>query len=146
MIALVENSASFPGYPSTLAGNQAGNLMLWSWPAYLNSVGCYWPNPNELPGQPGYAGSYPLPQFGTTPMQANPNLAQSYHPGAMNVSLMDGSVRTISQDITQSGDMDSRPQPGPRHASQSRLVTNRCCGHCGGYTLSASGYALKWHV
>jgi prepilin-type N-terminal cleavage/methylation domain-containing protein len=100
-IALVENSASFPGYPSTLAGNQAGNLMLWSWPAYLNSVGCYWPNPCELPGQPNYPGSYPLPQFGTTPMQANPNLAQSYHPGVMNVSLMDGSVRTISQDITQ---------------------------------------------
>jgi len=101
-IALMEDSASFPGYPQV--DPQSGtyeNLMLWSWPAYLNSVGCYWPNGDELPGQPNYQQYYPLPQFNILPMDANPNLCQSYHPGLMNISLLDGSVRSISQDITQ---------------------------------------------
>jgi len=101
-IALMEDSASFPGFPAV--DPQSGtfeNLMLWSWPAYLNSVGCYWPNGDELPGQPNYIGSYPLPQFNITPMQADPNLCQCYHPGVMNISMMDGSVRIISQDLTQ---------------------------------------------
>jgi prepilin-type processing-associated H-X9-DG protein len=101
-IGLMENSASFPGYPAI--DPQTGtyeNLMLWSWPAYPNSVGCYWPNPDELPGQKNYTGTYPLPQFNITPMQANPNLAQSYHPGHMNLAMMDGSVHVISDSITQ---------------------------------------------
>jgi type II secretory pathway pseudopilin PulG len=101
-IALMEDSASFPGYPAV--DPQSGtfeNLMLWAWPAYTNSVGCYWPNGDELPGQPNYAGSYPLPQIGVSPMQADPNLAQSYHPGVMNLSLMDGSVRVITANLTQ---------------------------------------------
>ena len=101
-IGLMEDSASFPGYPAV--DPQSGtfeNLMLWSYPAYLNTVGCYWPNPDELPGQPNYAGSYPLPQFNITPMQANPNLAQSYHSGIMNVAMMDGSVRAIFESLTQ---------------------------------------------
>jgi prepilin-type N-terminal cleavage/methylation domain-containing protein/prepilin-type processing-associated H-X9-DG protein len=101
-IAMMEDSGSFPGYPNV--DPQSGtyeNLMLWSWPAYLNSVGCYWPNGDELPGQPNYLGYYSLPQFNITPMTANPNLAQSYHPGVMNVSMMDGSVRVIADSITQ---------------------------------------------
>jgi prepilin-type N-terminal cleavage/methylation domain-containing protein len=101
-IALVENSGSFPGYPAV--DPQSGtfeNLMLWAWPAYTNTVGCYWPNPDELPGQANYSGSYSLPQFTCTPMTANPNLAQSYHTGLMNVSMMDGSIRVVSDKITQ---------------------------------------------
>jgi prepilin-type N-terminal cleavage/methylation domain-containing protein/prepilin-type processing-associated H-X9-DG protein len=101
-IALMEDSASFPGFPSV--DPQTGtfeNLMLWSWPAYTNTVGCYWPNGDELPGQANYIGSYPLPQFNISPMEADPNLCQSYHPGVMNISMMDGSVRIISQNITQ---------------------------------------------
>jgi hypothetical protein len=98
----MENSASFPGYPAI--DPQTGtyeNLMLWSWPAYPNTVGCYWPNPDELPGQPNWLGYFSLPQFNITPMQANPNLVQSYHPEIMNLALMDGSVRTISAGLTQ---------------------------------------------
>ena len=101
-IAMMEDSGSFPGYPNV--DPQSGtyeNLMLWSWPAYLNSVGCFWPNGDELPGQPNYLGYYSLPQFNTTPMTADPNLAQSYHPGLMNISLMDGSVRVIADSISQ---------------------------------------------
>jgi prepilin-type N-terminal cleavage/methylation domain-containing protein/prepilin-type processing-associated H-X9-DG protein len=101
-IALMEDSASFPGYP--LVDPQSGtyeNLMLWAWPAYMNSVGCYWPNGDELPGQKNYTGSYPLPQFNVTPMTADPNLAQSYHSGVMNIAMMDGSVRVLSQEVTQ---------------------------------------------
>ncbi len=101
-IALMEDSASFPGYPQV--DPQSGtfeNLMLWSWPAYLNSVGCYWPNGDELPGQPNYPGYYKLPQFNPTPMEADPNLAQSYHKGCMNISMMDGSFRIIADSISQ---------------------------------------------
>jgi prepilin-type N-terminal cleavage/methylation domain-containing protein len=101
-IALMEDSASFPGYPAV--DPQSGtfeNLMLWAWPSYMNSVGCYWPNGDELPGQPNYTGAYPLPQFDITPMQANPNLAQSYHTGLMNLSMMDGSVRVVADSLTQ---------------------------------------------
>jgi len=101
-IAIVEASSAFPGYPAV--DPQTGtneNFMTWSYPAYPNTLGPYWPNPDELPGGANYTGLYALPQLGTTPMQANPNLCQSYHPGVMNIALMDGSVRTISSSLTQ---------------------------------------------
>ena len=102
-ICLVECSGCFPGYPAQ--DPQSGtneNFMSWPYPAYLNTYGSYWPNPDELPGQPNYTGSFPLPQIGVTALQANPNLCQSYHPGVMNIALMDGSVRTVSPGISQS--------------------------------------------
>ena len=34
-------------------------------------------------------------------MQADPKLVQCYHSGVMNASMIDGSVRTISQNLTQ---------------------------------------------
>jgi hypothetical protein len=74
--------------------------MTWMWPAYPNSFGPYWPNPDELPGQPNYTGLFPLPQIGVSPILANPNLSQSYH-GIMNVALMAGSVRNISPALSQ---------------------------------------------
>jgi prepilin-type N-terminal cleavage/methylation domain-containing protein len=101
-IATVETSGCFPGYPTT--DPQSGtteNYMSWPYPAYSNTYGPYWPNPDELPGQAHYTGLYPLPQIGVTALQADPNLCQSYHPGVMNIALMDGSVRTISADLSQ---------------------------------------------
>jgi prepilin-type N-terminal cleavage/methylation domain-containing protein len=100
-IGMVEASGCFPGYPAL--DPQTGTLesyMTWHWPAYPNSFGPYWPNPDELPGQAHYTGLFPLPQISVTMMQANPNLSQSYHT-IMNVALMDGSVRNISAALSQ---------------------------------------------
>ena len=75
--------------------------MTWDYPAYPNTLGPYWPNPDELPGQPNYSGVYALPQIGVSAMKADPNLCQSYHPTVMNVGMMDGSVRTVSSGVGQ---------------------------------------------
>ena len=100
-IGLMEASGCFPGYPAV--DPQTGTLesyMTWHWPAYPNSFGPYWPNPDELPGQPNFTGLFPLPQIGVNMMLADPNLAQSYHK-VMNVALMDGSVRNITAALSQ---------------------------------------------
>jgi prepilin-type N-terminal cleavage/methylation domain-containing protein len=100
-IGLVEASGCFPGYPAV--DPQTGTLesyMTWTWPAYPNSFGPYWPNPDELPGQANYTGLFPLPQIQVSAMQANPNLCQCYH-AVMNLALMDGSVRKISPALSQ---------------------------------------------
>jgi prepilin-type N-terminal cleavage/methylation domain-containing protein len=100
-IGIVEASGCFPGYPAV--DPQTGTLesyMTWMWPAYPNSFGPYWPNPDELPGQVNYTGLFPLPQIGINPVEANPNLSQCYH-AAMNVALMDGSVRNITPALSQ---------------------------------------------
>ncbi len=99
-IGVVETSGCFPGYPTV--DPQSGtteNYMTWDYPAYPNTFGPYWPNPDELPGQSNYTGSFPLPQIGVTPTLANPNLCQSYHT-VMNIALMDGSVRQISSGLS----------------------------------------------
>ena len=100
-IGLFETAGSFPGYPTL--DPQSGtyeNIMAWSYPAYPNTYGPYWPNPDELVGQRNYTGSYPLPQIGITAMQANPNLCQSFH-SVMNIAMMDGSVRKITPGINR---------------------------------------------
>ena len=100
-IGIVEASGCFPGFPNL--NPQTGtseSYMTWHWPAYPNQFGPYWPNPDELPGQENYAGSFPLPQISVSMMEADPNLAQSYHT-VMNVALMDGSVRNISTVLSQ---------------------------------------------
>jgi prepilin-type N-terminal cleavage/methylation domain-containing protein len=100
-IGIVEASGCFPGYPAI--DPQSGTLesyMTWHWPAYPNSFGPYWPNPDELPGQPNYSGLFSPPQIGVNPMKADPNLSQCYH-SIMNVALMDGSVRKISATLSQ---------------------------------------------
>jgi prepilin-type N-terminal cleavage/methylation domain-containing protein len=100
-IGMVEASGCFPGYPAV--DPQTGTLesyMTWMWPAYPNSFGPYWPNPDELPGQVNYTGLFPLPQIGISPWDANPNLSQCYHV-AMDVALMDGSVRKVSRAVSQ---------------------------------------------
>jgi hypothetical protein len=58
------------------------------------------PNPDELPGQASYTGLFPLPQIAVDQMKADPNLAQCYHV-AMNIALMDGSMRRISAALSQ---------------------------------------------
>jgi type II secretory pathway pseudopilin PulG len=100
-IGIVEASGCFPGFPAV--DPQTGTLesyMTWHWPAYPNSFGPYWPNPDELPGQANYTGLFPLPQINVNMMLADPNLSQSYHM-AMNVALMDGSVRGVSAAVSQ---------------------------------------------
>ena len=100
-IGIVEASGCFPGFPAV--DPQTGtseSYMTWHWPAYPNSFGPYWPNPDELPGQANYTGLFPLPQINVSPMQADPNLSQCYHT-VMNVALMDGSVRKIAPTLSQ---------------------------------------------
>lgn len=106
-ICLTECGGCFPAYPSV--DPQSGTLenwMSWPYPAYTNTLGCYWPNPDELPGQPNFVpysatAGYAMPQIGTTAQLANPNLCQSYHPALMNVGMMDGSVRQIGDSLIQ---------------------------------------------
>ncbi len=101
-IGLVETSGCFPGFPTIdVQSGTSENYMTWDYPAYPNTLGPYWPNPDELPGQPNYTGLFPLPQIGVRALQADPNLCQSYHTGVMNLALMDGSVRTISAGLSQ---------------------------------------------
>jgi prepilin-type N-terminal cleavage/methylation domain-containing protein len=100
-IGIVEASGCFPGFAAV--DPQTGTLesyMTWHWPAYLNSFGPYWPNPDELPGQAHYTGLFELPQIHVNLMLADPNLCQSYH-SIMNVALMDGSVRKISPALSK---------------------------------------------
>ncbi len=100
-LGMVETSGCFPGYPAI--DPQSGtseNFMTWSYPAYPNTMGPYWPNPDELPGQANYNGLFPPPQIGVAPAQADPNLCQSYHT-VMNVAMVDGSVRPISAGVSQ---------------------------------------------
>jgi prepilin-type N-terminal cleavage/methylation domain-containing protein len=100
-IGIMEDSGCFPGFPDV--DPQTGtteSYMTWHWPAYPNAFGPYWPNPDELPGQPHFSGLFPLPQINVNMMQADPNLSQSYH-AIMNLALMDGSVRNISASLSQ---------------------------------------------
>jgi len=101
-IGIVEASGCFPGFPAVdpTTGLNA-SYMTWMWPAQPNTFGPYWPDPDQLPGQPNYNnGLFFLPQIQTTMLQANPNLCQCYH-ATMNLALMDGSVRKISASLSQ---------------------------------------------
>ncbi len=100
-IGSFETAGSYPAYLTL--DPQSGtyeNIMARSSPAYPNTYGPYWPNPDELVGQPNFTGTYPLPQIGINAMQANPNLCQSFHT-IMNIAMMDGSVRKITPGINQ---------------------------------------------
>jgi prepilin-type N-terminal cleavage/methylation domain-containing protein len=100
-IGIVEASGCFPGFPAVNpATGTLLSYMTWHWPAYPNSFGPYWPDPDQLPGQQNYTGLYALPQIQVNPMSANPNLSQCYHP-VMNIALMDGSVRRVAVGLTQ---------------------------------------------
>jgi prepilin-type N-terminal cleavage/methylation domain-containing protein/prepilin-type processing-associated H-X9-DG protein len=102
-LGLVEQSGYYPGQQGNPDPTTGTNEFYTSWPfpAYYNTFGPHYPNPDELPGQVNYTALYPMPQCGTTPMLADPNTCQSYHPGVMNVAMMDGSVRAIKGTINQ---------------------------------------------
>lgn len=100
--AMFETSGCFPNFPTI--DPQTGtleNFMSWPVPAYLNTTGPYWPNPDELPGQPNFTGLFALPQIGVAVAQADPNLSQCYHPTSMNVAMADGSVRAVVSGVSQ---------------------------------------------
>jgi prepilin-type N-terminal cleavage/methylation domain-containing protein len=106
-IFLTECACCFPSYYTVdpESGTQE-NFMLWAVPCYTNTVGSYWPNTDQLPGGQNYqpysaTTGYYLPQVGTNALDANPNFCQSFHAAAMNIALMDGSVRQINDDISQ---------------------------------------------
>lgn len=100
-IGIVEASGCFPGYQTSSDPSVPANAyMTWDWPAYPNTFGPYWPDPDQLPGQVNYTGLYALPQIGVNMMAMNPNLCQCYHT-SMNVALMDGSVRKVSPALSQ---------------------------------------------
>lgn len=82
--------------------NEFQAITSWPYPAYFNTYGPHYPNPDFLDVSAGVGvfGMYPLPQIGTTPREANPDTCQSFHPGTMVVSLMDGSVRNVNASIS----------------------------------------------
>jgi prepilin-type N-terminal cleavage/methylation domain-containing protein len=102
-LGLVEQSGYYPGQLGNPDPTTGTNEFYTSWPfpAFYNTFGPHYPNPDELPGQVNFTALYPLPQCGTTEMLANPNTCQSYHPGVMSVAMMDGSVRAIKGTINQ---------------------------------------------
>lgn len=100
-IAMVEASGCFPGYPSIdPATGLPNSFMVWWFQAYPNTIGPYWPDVDQLPGGQNYTGQFALPQIGVNPTKADPNLSQCYH-SVMVVALMDGSVRKISNGLSQ---------------------------------------------
>jgi type II secretory pathway pseudopilin PulG len=81
--------------------NGGGNLWAypgidWSWqwtPVIANSRSWGYPTTTNF--------SYPLPQFTPTQAQANRQLVQSGHPGAVVVGLSDASTRIVNNGISQ---------------------------------------------
>jgi prepilin-type N-terminal cleavage/methylation domain-containing protein len=108
-IGLVEQAAYYPaaaeqepGFEPGQPNNEFQAITCWAYPAYFNTYGPHYPNPDFLDASAGAGvfGMYPPPQIGTTPREANPDTAQSFHPESMIVSLMDGSVRSVSASIS----------------------------------------------
>jgi prepilin-type N-terminal cleavage/methylation domain-containing protein len=104
-IGLGEQTAAYPGsYNSTgFGGEEAYNV--WAWPATGIASGAtygpYSPDPAYLPGGPLATANFPLPQCGVSPQDADPTRFQSVHTGIINVSMMDGSVRTVTSGVSQ---------------------------------------------
>jgi hypothetical protein len=92
-IGLVEQSGY---YPAVSAQQNYEVITSWPYPAYPNTLGAYYPNPDQGAVE---LKTFPPPQIGVTPRQADPDTCQSYHTNAMVVSLMDGSVRNITSGV-----------------------------------------------
>ena len=110
-IGLVEQAAYYPlaylqdpGYLPGAPSNEFQAITSWPYPAYFNTYGPHYPNPDFLDVSAGVGvfGLYPAPQIGSTPQEVNPDTCQSFHPGTMTVALMDGSVRQIKSSIALS--------------------------------------------
>jgi prepilin-type processing-associated H-X9-DG protein len=106
-ICLSECIACFPAYPTIdPESGTLENSMCWPYPGFSNTVGSYWPNPDQLPGQSNFqaytaTSGYFLPQIGVDLVSADPNDCQTFHPGAMNVAMMDGSVSQVTDLVSQ---------------------------------------------
>jgi prepilin-type N-terminal cleavage/methylation domain-containing protein len=106
-IGLVEQAATYPfahlqspGWDPNAPDNSYHGITSWSYPAYIDTYGPHYPNPIYFDVTGDQAGLYDPPQIGTTIREANPDTAQSFHPGVMVVSFMDGSVHNISAGIS----------------------------------------------
>jgi prepilin-type processing-associated H-X9-DG protein len=100
-IGFVEQSAFY----AAKSGRPEYNIS-WPFPAYWDDWCPYYPDHNDLPGEPSFVAysatkGYPMPQVGVTPLSADPDTCQSYHPATMNVAMMDGSVRSIPGTTSQ---------------------------------------------
>lgn len=108
-IATVEQAATYPfaylqnpGYDPSAPDNSYHDITSWSYPCYIDTYGPHYPNPIYFDVVGPNAGLYDAPQIGTTVREANPDTCQSFHPGVMVVSMMDGSVRTVRAGISLS--------------------------------------------
>jgi len=108
-IGLVEQAATYPfahlqnpAYDPSAPDNSYHDITSWSYPAYIDTYGPHYPNPIYFDATGPASGLYDPPQIGTTIREANPDTSQSFHPGVMVVSLMDGSVRNVSASISLS--------------------------------------------
>ncbi|MDW8244569.1 MAG: DUF1559 domain-containing protein [Thermogemmata sp.] len=108
-IGLVEQAAYYPyaylqapGYDPNQPSNEFQAITSWPYPAYFNTYGPHYPNPDFLDASAGAGvfGMYPAPQIGATIREVNPDTCQSFHPGTMVVALMDGSVRYVAATIS----------------------------------------------
>lgn len=106
-IGLVEQAATYPfahlqnpQYDPNAPDNSYHDITSWSYPAYIDTYGPHYPNPIYFDVTGPNAGLYDPPQIGTNIREANPDTAQSFHPGVMVCSIMDGSVRNISAGIS----------------------------------------------
>jgi prepilin-type N-terminal cleavage/methylation domain-containing protein/prepilin-type processing-associated H-X9-DG protein len=104
-ICMTECIACFPNSP-TVDPNTGNfeNSMCWPYPGYSDTVGSYWPDNDQLPGQPTYIknnNNFYLPQIGVDLVIADPDYCQTFHPGAMNVAMMDGSVVQVVDTVSQ---------------------------------------------
>jgi prepilin-type N-terminal cleavage/methylation domain-containing protein len=105
-IGLVEQAATYPfaflqnpAYDPNVPDNSYHNITSWSYPAYLDTYGPHYPNPVYFDATGPFSGLYDPPQIGSTIREVNPDTCQSFHPGVMVVSMMDGSVRNIGAGI-----------------------------------------------
>jgi len=97
------------GYPSSFSSSNTYNASeaynVWAWTLTGLTGGAtygpYSPDPSYLSGGGNFGANYPLPQCGVTASASNPANMQSMHVNAINVCLMDGSVRTVTSAVSQ---------------------------------------------
>jgi prepilin-type N-terminal cleavage/methylation domain-containing protein len=106
-LGLEEQIACYPASFGTggFSGEEAYNT--WAWPAVGTkglaggaTYGPYSPDPAYCPGGALYGSNFPLPQSGD-PDSISTTTFSSAHPGIINASMMDGSVRVIKTTISQ---------------------------------------------
>jgi hypothetical protein len=106
-IGLGEQIGGYPAFYGQTNGFGASEAYnTWAWPlnplASQGTYGPYSPDPAFLPGGNQYGSNYPMPQGGVPVMQILTSTFSSAHSGGIIlVCMMDGSVRTINNSISQ---------------------------------------------